>query len=825
MRKSVLAPTFLCMLLLVMCLSGIVGCEPAKVECHHLNVTEHPAVAPDCTHAGNALWYSCDDCEAVLDADKNVLDAVPAIPALGHDYEEHALVPATCTESGTALYYTCRREGCDLIFNAEKEVIETIPTIAADGHAWAFVKAEDGRTATLTCASCNETRTTVNLSLAETARFLADYDLRETAIARYDLSGYGEELTVTAVKYGTVTVTDVTITDGILTFRVGDLLSDAAMGKFDITVTLAVPGIEATVDVTAPITYAKVIDSIEDLLAIRPVLTDGKATVTGGTVGETDGKTVVTSREYYVLVADISGLDRLGGVTVYGDEITDEGDTAGRAKEGFIGILDGQGHTISHFSMRCRGFFGHIGQATVRDITFADITLDAPTATVLGKSMDTTFENVTVRGITPTTDRDINAGILFYHQAYSVDIDGMTVDLSGVEFSGHVFTRFLTDDDGSFGPCSLRGVQVKVRYSDTVDLFSGMALTAAPEGITVAFDPFTVDKPAADETTHYYTGHEITYLLPDSVFYTITGNRQTEVGTYTVTVTLKPYTGLSWSGGTTDPVTYTFVISEMSDEAAAQLAAAFAARLEALGDAPVFPLCKPEVDSLAADYEVLHDKVKALLADAKTALDALKTVSDKYVELEVVFDSVKLQTKLSGYETYYLVIYNPNDTEGQFVVQDGRSWANVVVGKAAPQAWSQFVLPYASAVQGDNYMVYNGANVGLTSGGWQARVYGYVDADAVAASVEHFVIAVNALSVGSLTTADEAAVIAARDLYNALSEYAKTQVPAATVDRLTAAEAEMVTVKNRAAADAVTALVDALTDESTAEDVIAAKTA
>ena len=334
-----------------------------------------------------------------------------------------------------------------------------------------------------------------------------------------------------------------------------------------------------------------------------------------------------------------------------------------------------------------------------------------------------------------------------------------------------------------------------------------------------------MDKPAADETIHYYTGHEITYLLPENALYTVTGHKQTEVGTYTVTVTLKPYTGLSWSDGTTDPATYTFTISEMSDEAAAQLAAAFAARLEALGDAPVFPLCKPEVDGLAADYEVLHDKVKALLADAKATLDTLKTVSDKYVELEVVFDSVKLQTKLNGYETYYLVIYNPNDTEGQFVVQDGHSWANVVVGKAAPQAWSQFILPYASAVQGDNYMVYNGANVGLTSGGWQARVYGYVDADATAASVGKVVDAVEALSVGSLTTADEAAVIVARDLYNALSDYAKTQVPTATVDRLTTAEAEMVTVKNRAAADAVTALVDALTDESSAEDVVAAKAA
>lgn len=238
-----------------------------------------------------------------------------------------------------------------------------------------------------------------------------------------------------------------------------------------------------------------------------------------------------------------------------------------------------------------------------------------------------------------------------------------------------------------------------------------------------------MDKPAADETIHYYTGHEITYLLPENALYTVTGHKQTEVGTYTVTVTLKPYTGLSWSDGTTDPATYTFTISEISDEAAAELAAAFAARLEALGDAPVFPLCKPEVDGLAADYEVLHDKVKALLADAKATLDALKATADKYTKLTVTFDSDRIATALSGYDAYYLVIYNPTDADMSFYYAGNVDWSGAGHTTLKP-GYNQVDYDIRFAEAGNAYVYGGGKTINFNDKtgewkDWTCVVYGY----------------------------------------------------------------------------------------------------
>lgn len=473
-------PTLLCFLLVTLCLLGAVGC--GEKPCTHTDLAEHASVEPDCTHAGHPLYYTCNACGAVLDAGKQVIEAEPTTPALGHDYEEHAAVGATCTEDGTLKYFTCRR--CERLFDADKRGIANVPVIAADGHAYAWVMTEVGDTATLTCAACGDEHTTVRLSLAESARFLVDADRLADVTVRYDLSGYGEGITVTAVKYGGTTVTNLTVEGGFVTFPASALLAGTRMGKFDITLSLAADGIDATVDATAPVTLAKIIDGVEDLLALRPTLTDGAATLTGGRLEEISGKTVIIP-DYYVLTADIDGRDRLGNASVYAEGITDAGDTSGRAKEGFVGILDGQGHTVSGFSMLCRGIFGHIGQATVRDITFSDITLDSPVATVFGKTMDTTFINVNVKNITTTTARDGNSGILFYHQVFSVTIDGMTVDLTGGTVAGHVFARYLANDDGDFGPCEFRGVTVRTSYSAGLDLFEGVALTNAPTGVTV----------------------------------------------------------------------------------------------------------------------------------------------------------------------------------------------------------------------------------------------------------------------------------------------------------------------------------------------------
>ena len=72
----------------------------------------------------------------------------------------------------------------------------------------------------------------------------------------------------------------------------------------------------------------------------------------------------------------------------------------------------------------------------------------------------------------------------------------------------------------------------------------------------------TVDDPAADTTEFTYDGTEKTYKLTESENYTITGNKQTNAGTYTVTTTLKDAVAMIWSDGTTAAKTYSFVIAK-----------------------------------------------------------------------------------------------------------------------------------------------------------------------------------------------------------------------------------------------------------------------
>ena len=195
-------------------------------------------------------------------------------------------------------------------------------------------------------------------------------------------------------------------------------------------------------------------------------------------------------------------------------------------------------------------------------------------------------------------------------------------------------------------------------------------------------------------------------------------------------------------------------------------------------------------------------------------------------EANVQCASDKILTKLNAHECYFLAVWNPNEEEGDFRVDNGEgTWHTVLGGKAAPKAWTLFSLPYAEATYGNNYTYYNNASIDPDANGWSVRVFGYLNADAVATAVQNVTDAIDALTLGSLTPADEIAVTNARALYNALTDYAKTQLPADAAEHLAAAEAEIVAAKDKAAADAVTARIEALTDESTSEDVIAAKNA
>ncbi len=72
----------------------------------------------------------------------------------------------------------------------------------------------------------------------------------------------------------------------------------------------------------------------------------------------------------------------------------------------------------------------------------------------------------------------------------------------------------------------------------------------------------TITVPAADPTEYVYDGKEKTYQIAPGTDgkYTVTGNKQTNAGTYTVTVT--PGANYKWIDGTTGDETYPFIIQK-----------------------------------------------------------------------------------------------------------------------------------------------------------------------------------------------------------------------------------------------------------------------
>ena len=57
----------LCLVVVIVCLLGAAACE---VNAHEHAYVEHKAVAATCTEDGNQLYYTCEGCDKIFDADK-----------------------------------------------------------------------------------------------------------------------------------------------------------------------------------------------------------------------------------------------------------------------------------------------------------------------------------------------------------------------------------------------------------------------------------------------------------------------------------------------------------------------------------------------------------------------------------------------------------------------------------------------------------------------------------------------------------------------------------------------------------------------------------
>ncbi len=141
----------------------------------------------------------------------------------------------------------------------------------------------------------------------------------------------------------------------------------------------------------------------------------------------------------------------------------------------------------------------------------------------------------------------------------------------------NVYLLEITNTDGS--AITINGKDYPSKHNGEAKIYAYLpAKTAAdPNVVTVGttakkycYDTANakwlevVDIPAEDPTVFTYTGLEQTYTIAESTYYTVTGNKQTEIGTHTVTVALKDPDKTVWSDGTTADLTYTFKINKQS---------------------------------------------------------------------------------------------------------------------------------------------------------------------------------------------------------------------------------------------------------------------
>ena len=179
-------------------------------------------------------------------------------------------------------------------------------------------------------------------------------------------------------------------------------------------------------------------------------------------------------------------------------------------------------------------------------------------------------------------------GIVIYSDATSSNANITTTYKAGedreisVELNGNTVNEVTCDDAllaATDYTVSDGKITLKAEYLDT--LAAGeytVAISVNPMGcsyedydindkpldlvIILTANPKPVTVPTADTEDYVYDGSEHTYDITPSAWYTVTGNKKIDAGTYTVVVALKDKDNTVWTDGTTADKTYTFHIEK-----------------------------------------------------------------------------------------------------------------------------------------------------------------------------------------------------------------------------------------------------------------------
>lgn len=145
-----------------------------------------------------------------------------------------------------------------------------------------------------------------------------------------------------------------------------------------------------------------------------------------------------------------------------------------------------------------------------------------------------------------------------------------------------------------------------------------------------------VDEPILSKFEYKYTGSPITFLFPTSDLYSVSNLTQTEVGKYTVTVSLVDQTNYKWSGGDSVDIEYEFQINkaEISNPKTVS------AKGEDYGSTPV-SITEVEGLGIDPDHELSVGVIEEHDEHIKTVKKQLKSSLEKYDKIFLVYD-VKL---------------------------------------------------------------------------------------------------------------------------------------------------------------------------------------
>lgn len=154
----------------------------------------------------------------------------------------------------------------------------------------------------------------------------------------------------------------------------------------------------------------------------------------------------------------------------------------------------------------------------------------------------------------------------------TLKINKAAYDMSGVVFADKAVT--YNGESHSITATNLpNGVTVEYTGNNQTNADEYM-ITATFTGDSANYEPIadktatltinkaSVSKPAQDSTSFIYNGNEQTYLLAENSLYTISGNKQTNAGNHTVTVSLKDKNNYQWSDETATDLSYSFDIAK-----------------------------------------------------------------------------------------------------------------------------------------------------------------------------------------------------------------------------------------------------------------------